>query len=150
MIDYTKLITNLRITSGMIASGERIAWGHDSGIMDAAADAIESQAKRMAELLSQNEMLSGQHQAMQRRVVELEAAQRVPDAWKDTATELMNVLVRARPVLHEQVIEITDQHNIGLCNCRERGILWALDDALARYEHALTAAPTPAKENDNG
>ena len=40
-IDYQQLAKDLRIKSGMIAMGERIAWGSDSGIMDAAADAIE-------------------------------------------------------------------------------------------------------------
>lgn len=35
------LVKDLRITAGMIAMGEKIAWGSDSGIMEAAADEIE-------------------------------------------------------------------------------------------------------------
>lgn len=40
----------LRIKAGMINMGERIAWGSDSALMGQAADLIEQQQARIAEL----------------------------------------------------------------------------------------------------
>ena len=57
-IDYQQLAKDLRIKSGMIAMGERITYGSDSGIMDAAADAIEQLTQTLqAERQKREEMI---------------------------------------------------------------------------------------------
>lgn len=48
----------LRIKAGMINMGERIAWGSDSALMGQAADLIEQQQARIAELEQREQELT--------------------------------------------------------------------------------------------